>query len=169
MLIRYLPNAFPREGKNQPAISAKIQLLYPDSAGTDVIPDNDQQPTLAKTKDVLILEDDALMAQILMHHLRDLGYSTFRIVSNSEEAISQAFRIAPDLVIADIRLGPSGEDGTIAAQLIHAQLAVPLVFVSVEPHLAAHYKMAPALDKALLNRVTLAEAISKAKNMWILN
>jgi len=78
---------------------------------------------------ILVVEDEALVAENLRHSLRDLGYSVAGIADTAEEAIGLAREHKPDLVLCDIRIkGP--EDGTAAARTLSRELDVPVVFLT---------------------------------------
>jgi PAS domain S-box-containing protein len=77
---------------------------------------------------ILIVEDEAIVAMDLKLHLQDLGYAVAGLASNGEEAIVMAERKRPDLVLMDISLG-SGMDGIEAARQVQA-IGVPVVFLT---------------------------------------
>jgi DNA-binding response OmpR family regulator len=55
-------------------------------------------------KNILIVEDDALVAQALALRLAALGYAVAGPVASGEEAVAAAARERPDLVLMDIVL-----------------------------------------------------------------
>jgi CheY-like chemotaxis protein len=78
---------------------------------------------------ILIVEDERLISVDLRRRLHRLGYVVVGMVASGEEAIAQAQRLRPDLVLMDIRLR-GRMDGTEAAQHIRAQLEIPVIFMS---------------------------------------
>jgi DNA-binding response OmpR family regulator len=77
----------------------------------------------------LIVEDEILIAEELRERLSRLGFSVIATVDSAEEGIAIATRERPDLVLMDIRLkGP--KDGVQAAQEIHGQVDVPVVYLT---------------------------------------
>jgi two-component system, response regulator PdtaR len=77
---------------------------------------------------ILIAEDESIVAQDLKCRLESLDYEVAGITHSAEQAVSLAERLRPDLVLMDIQL--AGEmDGIQAAEQIR-KLRVPLVFVS---------------------------------------
>ena len=77
---------------------------------------------------ILIVEDEAIVAMDLKLQLQDLGYGVVGMASSGEEAIALAGRLRPNLVLMDISLG-AGMDGIEAAH--HAQaLGIPVVFLT---------------------------------------
>ncbi len=77
---------------------------------------------------ILIVEDEAIVAMDLKLHLQNLGYAVAGLASDGEEAIVMAGRKRPDLVLMDISLG-SGMDGIEAARQVQA-VGVPVVFLT---------------------------------------
>lgn len=89
---------------------------------------------------IMVVEDEALVALDLTTKLRQLGYEVPGGVFTGEEAVQQAQALLPDLVLMDIRL--AGEmDGVEAAQQIHRNLNIPIVFLTA-------YSDDPTLERA---------------------
>ncbi|MDD1671324.1 MAG: response regulator, partial [Methanomicrobiales archaeon] len=53
---------------------------------------------------ILIVEDDFVIAKVLAESLQELGYQVAGIVSTGEEAVERSAKVHPDLVLMDIRL-----------------------------------------------------------------
>jgi CheY-like chemotaxis protein len=82
-----------------------------------------------KKINILIVEDEAIVALDLKNRLEGLGYSVSAIVATGEEAITKADAVRPDLVLMDIRL--KGDlDGIAATRAIHAHSRVPVIYVT---------------------------------------
>ncbi len=78
---------------------------------------------------ILVVEDERIIALDLSQQLRALGYNVCRIVPSGQMAIHEAVHIKPDLVLMDIHLeGPM--DGIEAAYQIHEQLRIPIIFLT---------------------------------------
>jgi len=78
---------------------------------------------------ILVVEDERIVALDIQDQLTGLGYAVPATVARGSEAIHQAQRIAPDLVLMDIRL--KGDiDGIEAAQYIRDHLDIPVVFLT---------------------------------------
>src|SRR5215475_1496390 len=93
---------------------------------------------------ILIVEDEGIVAEDLSQHLQRLGYRVPVVVASGPEAIQQAVATHPDLVMMDIRLrGPM--DGVDAAAQIRSQVDIPVVY------LTAH------ADQATLERAKVTE------------
>ena len=82
-----------------------------------------------KKAQVLIVEDDGIIAMDLESRLKSFGCSVSAIVAYGEQAIQKVEEYRPDLVFMDIVL--KGEiDGIDAADQIRTQFNIPVVFVT---------------------------------------
>ena len=99
----------------------------------DVLPrTNDTGPL-----DVLIVEDEALVAWLLEDALIYFGHRPAGVAETMEEALSLADRRRPDLALCDLRLA-DGDDGAAVAEAL-ARRGIPCLFVSVNrPARAVH-------------------------------
>lgn len=78
---------------------------------------------------ILIVEDEQLVADDLRETLEYLGYIVPALVASGEEAILQAEKLRPDLVLMDIRL--EGKiDGIEASFEIQSRLNLPVVYLT---------------------------------------
>ncbi|MFN2168660.1 MAG: ATP-binding protein, partial [Anaerolineae bacterium] len=78
---------------------------------------------------ILIVEDDNIIALELADRLQELGYRVCGQVGFGEDAIAQAGKLRPDLVLMDIRLkGPM--DGVEAAAEIRGRFDIPVVYLT---------------------------------------
>ena len=78
---------------------------------------------------IMVVEDERIVAMDTEESLRGLGYLVCNVVGSGEEAVLNATRKSPNLVLMDIRLG--GEiDGIKAAEVIRSKLDVPVIFLS---------------------------------------
>ncbi|MGI9133526.1 MAG: response regulator [Rhodoferax sp.] len=85
--------------------------------------------TSSKPQKILIVEDDAVAARLVEHHLKALGYTPLGLASNAEDAVRLAESLTPDLVLMDIELdGPI--DGIAAAETIRRVQHIPIVFIT---------------------------------------
>lgn len=82
--------------------------------------------------DVLIIEDEPLIAMELKQILESLGHRVTSIAQTHKSALKAAALKTPGLVVADIRLA-DGSSGIDAANEILANFAVPVVFVTAYP------------------------------------
>ena len=82
--------------------------------------------------DVLIIEDEPLIAIDLQRLLKDLGHRVTSVARTHQDALKAAAQKRPGLVLADIRLaGPSS--GLDAVNDILESFTVPVVFVTAYP------------------------------------
>jgi signal transduction histidine kinase len=78
---------------------------------------------------ILVVEDEAIIAEDIAYHLEKMGYAVVDIVATGEEAIEVATTTHPDLVLMDIML--QGEkDGIEAAGQIRTELSIPVVYLT---------------------------------------
>ena len=78
---------------------------------------------------VLIVEDERIVAINLEKRLGKLGYEVGGVVSSGEAAIELAGRILPDVILMDIHLAGS-ISGTEAARQIWEKLQTPVVYLT---------------------------------------
>ncbi len=78
---------------------------------------------------VQIVEDERIVALDLKHSLEALGCEVTGIAARGDDAVGQAERHHPDLVLMDIHL-EGAMDGTEAARKIHENLRIPVVFLT---------------------------------------
>lgn len=117
---------------------------------------------------ILVVEDEALIADDLERTLKRLGYRVPAVVSEGEGAINAAAECAPSLVLMDIKLR-GRIDGVDAARTIQERCDVPIVFLTshsdsatlsrasaVRPH---GYVMKPFVERDL--RVAIEMALHK--------
>ncbi len=78
---------------------------------------------------ILIVENDGIIASDLQNRLEGFGFSVPAIVSSGEEAIQKIKENNPDLVVMDIVL--DGEmDGIEAAGQIRSQFNIPVIYLT---------------------------------------
>lgn len=78
---------------------------------------------------ILIVEDEAIVAESLHDQLETLGYSICGMASSGERALELVAQERPDLVMMDIML--AGElDGIATAQQIMDQYRLPVVYLT---------------------------------------
>jgi CheY-like chemotaxis protein len=116
---------------------------------------------------VLIVEDEGIIALDLRRRLTRLGYAVVAIAGSGAEAMAQARAHRPDLVLMDI--GLAGEmTGLEAAARIWETLKIPIVYVTAfaDAQTFAQAKTPPPLltvrkpfDAAQLQR-TLTQALT---------
>jgi PAS domain S-box-containing protein len=78
---------------------------------------------------IILVEDNQLVAADLADNVRDLGYKVLGTVESGEAAIRLARELKPDLILMDIALGGSMDGVTAARQIWDAQ-QIPIVFLT---------------------------------------
>lgn len=78
---------------------------------------------------ILLVEDEALLAEEAADRLRRLGHHVVAIVDTGRAAIEAAGRFHPDLILMDIRI-KGAMNGIEAADRIFADFAIPVIFTS---------------------------------------
>ena len=76
---------------------------------------------------ILIVEDARITAEDLRDILTELGYTVTGIVSTGADAIREAGRVSPDLVMMDIHI-KGDMDGVVAARTIREPYAISVVY-----------------------------------------
>lgn len=79
------------------------------------------------TKNILLIDDDALMRRSLSFNLEQAGFSV-RTAASAEDGLAQAGREKPDLVLLDINL--PGMDGLDALKRLREQMGLAVIFVT---------------------------------------
>ena len=82
--------------------------------------------------DVLIIEDEPIIAMDLESLIQDLGHRVIQIARTRTEAIAAVADHRPGLVLADIQLA-DGSSGLDAVNDILASFQVPVIFVTAYP------------------------------------
>lgn len=77
---------------------------------------------------VLVAEDEALIRMDLAEMLAEEGYQVVAAVEDGEQAIAEAERLRPDLVIMDVKMPRL--DGIAAAERIAAARIAPVVMLT---------------------------------------
>lgn len=94
---------------------------------------------------ILVVEDDTHVATVLEARLQSFGYIVCDIARTGPAAIRMSVDRSPDLILMDILL-EGDMNGVEAAELIHNQRDIPIIFVTC------------LSDQALLERAIKANA-----------
>jgi PAS domain S-box-containing protein len=98
------------------------------------------RPSGSSVAQILIVEDERVIARDIRDCLENLGYSVVAIASSAAEAMEKAAKMHPDLILMDIRL--KGEvDGIQAAEQIWSRFQIPFIY-------ATGYSDKPTLERA---------------------
>jgi PAS domain S-box-containing protein len=93
---------------------------------------------------ILVVEDEAIVADDLSETLRSLGYTVAGTARTGEIALGKVSETHPDLVLMDIHLA-SAMDGIETAAAIHSRYGTPVIFLTAYA------------DNALLERAKVTE------------
>ena len=80
------------------------------------------------TSQILVVEDEAIVAMDLQDRLEKVGYEVVANVDTADDAVRAADQFRPDLVLMDIRLREG--DGIQAAREIQALYHLPVIFLT---------------------------------------
>lgn len=92
---------------------------------------NDDPPQIdaPKTTQILVVEDERIIALNLKEALESLGYAVVGIAASGAKAVEKATALRPDLVLMDIQL-KGRMDGIEAAEQIWENLQIPTIYVT---------------------------------------
>ncbi|MEH2171719.1 GGDEF domain-containing response regulator [Nostoc sp.] len=93
---------------------------------------------------ILVVEDEIIVAMDIQSRLRKFGYSVMGLADSGEEAIRKAADDSLDLVLMDIHL-KGKMDGVEAAQIIHNLFKIPVIYLTANA------------DDSTLNRAKVTE------------
>ncbi|MDQ3046076.1 MAG: response regulator [Bacteroidota bacterium] len=83
---------------------------------------------MSKTN-ILIVEDESIVAKDIQHSLKKLGYTVVGICSTGEDAIRTAEEMKPDLVLMDIML-KGDMSGIEAAGIVREKYNIPVIYLT---------------------------------------
>lgn len=82
-----------------------------------------------KPINILIVEDEIIIAEDIASYLETLGYNVIGIVDNATDALQKIKTLSPDLILLDISIsGPI--DGVQVAMIIKQDYGIPFVFLT---------------------------------------
>ena len=82
-----------------------------------------------KSKNIMVVEDEWVVADQICRDLEDFGYTICRVASTGAEAIRKAKAERPDLILMDIVL-EGKMDGIEAAERIISQFDIPVIYLT---------------------------------------
>jgi CheY-like chemotaxis protein len=82
-----------------------------------------------KNAQIMIVEDENIVAMAIKNKLESLGYSIPCTASSAEDAIRKADLFYPDLVLMDILLKGEG-DGIVAGDYIRKNFNIPVIYLT---------------------------------------
>jgi len=84
---------------------------------------------MSNNTQILVVEDDLIVAQSIKTHLNTLGYHVPALETSGKAAVAKAQEVQPDLILMDIKL-PGKMDGVEAAEEIRSCLNLPVVYLT---------------------------------------
>lgn len=78
---------------------------------------------------ILIVEDEALVAQDIRYRMQSVGYTVVGTVGDGEDAMEHVKKYHPDLILMDIMIN-GDMDGIETAELIRRDYDIPIVFLT---------------------------------------
>jgi CheY-like chemotaxis protein/DNA-directed RNA polymerase specialized sigma24 family protein len=123
--------------------------------------------------DVLIIEDEPLIAMDIEHMVQTLGHRVVGIARTRDEALKIYSATHPSMILADIQLA-DGSSGIDAVNNILSQDAVPVIFITAfperlltgerpEPTFLVTKPFNPDMVKALITQALFFKESSRAK------
>ena len=97
-----------------------------------LLEDANQDISAQIATDVIIIEDERLIAMDLEHLLKGLGHRVVRIARTEQQAVEAVKDARPGLVLADIQLADGGS-GIDAVNEFLRVVSVPGIFVTAYP------------------------------------
>jgi CheY-like chemotaxis protein len=103
--------------------------------------------------DILIVEDEAVLAMVYLKQLRELGYHDVGVVFSGKDALAAVEQDRPRLILLDIKLR-GNLNGIEVAEIIRFRHEVPIVYITA-------YSDAETMRRAwLTNPVCILDKIS---------
>lgn len=82
-----------------------------------------------KAKQIVVVEDERIVAMDIKNTLEGLGYEVLSIMTRGEEIVDRAAELMPDLILMDIML-EGDMDGVDAARIVKDRIDIPVIFLS---------------------------------------
>jgi CheY-like chemotaxis protein len=115
-----------------PIDQAAIIVALPEADAADRLAGARERLRASAATDVLIIEDEPIIAMDLEELAQSCGHRVIGVVATEHDAVETAARMKPGLILADINLGAGG-DGSNAVSRILRQHHAPVIFVTAYP------------------------------------
>ena len=115
----------------QPHDAAQIMAVSPEEL-QGLIDEAGREIAKQMATNVVIIEDEPLIALDLEQLVTDLGHRVVKIARTADQAVEAVNRLRPGLVLADIHLA-DGSSGLDAVNEILRTFSLPVVFVTAYP------------------------------------
>ena len=110
---------------------ARILRVEPDAV-QDLIGEANTDIERSLATNVLIIEDEPIIAADIEALVSELGHKVDGIATTRDEAVSAAMTVKPGLVLADVQLA-DGSSGIDAVHDILGDMNVPVIFITAFP------------------------------------
>jgi len=132
----------------------------PPSGSPPINPDEPVRPARERPLDVLVVEDNWLVALETESSLQDAGYNVLNIAVSAEEAVEMCREQRPDFILMDIRL--AGErDGIDAAIEARQRFDIPAIFLSAHDDPTLSRRAEPARPLGWLTKPITPDQLSR--------
>ncbi len=121
----------------------------PSGCSTPQPNDDRDKPLDIVTGHILVVEDESIVALDIQRTLRRFGHTVVGPVDTGQEAILQARRQRPDVILMDIRLRGT-LDGIDAAEIISRELQIPIIFMTAQADVATRERAEAVVPAAYL-------------------
>jgi CheY-like chemotaxis protein len=128
--------------ERQVLLLTALEGLSPDSAGAvlgrsgaevaEIAAAARERLREAARADVLIVEDEPIIAMDLGQLVAACGHRVAGIAATQAEAVALARSLNPTLILADINLGAGGDGKSAVAEILR-EMTVPVIFVTAYP------------------------------------
>lgn len=138
----------------------------------DLLTEASTEISQAMATDIMIIEDEPLIAMDIEETIESLGHNVVGIARTHQEAVSLFHRTKPRMILADIQLA-DGSSGLEAVNEILATMPVPVVFITAfperlltglrpEPTFLVTKPFVPDMVKALVSQALFFDRQAKA-------
>ena len=114
-------------------LEAAASLVGTDVASAEaMLADAREQLRTAAATDVLIIEDEPIIAMDIEELVLGCGHRVVGVASTEADAVEIARKHRPGLILADINLGAGGDGSAAVARIMRSHYA-PVIFVTAYP------------------------------------
>jgi len=121
---------------------------------------------MATSIDILVVEDEFLVAEDIIGCLTDMGYKVAGHAESAEEALEIARQTQPDLVLMDVDIKGS-KDGIETAHKLNQQCTLPIVYLTKFTDDKTYQRALKTGPCAFLNKPISSLPLSRAIEMAI--
>ena len=115
---------------------------------------------------ILIVEDEAIVALENKMNLSSLGHNVIAIISSAENALSSFHENIPDLILLDIKL-KGAMDGIEASHEIRKHSSVPVIFITGNSDSRTLQRISEISNVTCLQKPILLNELTNAVNTML--